>query len=846
MENHRHSVVGARQFRIVDPFRIERDQVTHLKPSFVSNGIRTSKYTWLNFFPLCLMQEFRRSANFYFLIIAILQSIPVISPLTPFTAIAPLVIVISISLIREAFEDQKKRASDAQINRQSVVVVRNFEEQCVPWEAIEVGDILRISERGIIPADSIILSSSEDDGTCFIDTSNLDGEANLKFREALRATLGFEFAPSDREKTKYFVKCEQPDQDLYRFSGNISIDAKMFSLSEKQFLLRGATLMNTKWVTLLVVYTGHDTKIMKNVRDAHHKLSHVELLTNKAVVVVFILEVALCAVAAVVHHFWFPPARRSAMAYLLENDPVLMEPVLLFLSFVVLMNTLIPISLVVTVEIIKGVHAKFIAWDDGMRSESGDGAIANTHLNTGNGVREKPEDARVLVGESASDVRSVACFRNELHNPESKESRFALAMATCHTVVCENDLASGDVAYNSDSPDECALVRGATAMGVKLLGRTGQHLVLSLTEEGRERSYLKTVTYTLSYEVLRTMVMMDHVTQFAVEGYRVLLFAERVLDEGFYEAWERRYQEAELDMLAREERMESLVEELERKLTLVGASAVEDKLQEGVPDTVSLFQKAGIKIWVLTGDKLETSVEMGKLCRVVTPGMREVILRAATREEMSQRIDTALRESRCINYFFYKNIVFTLPQFIYGAVSAYSGQSALLSTYHAVVVTGVPMLLFYTGGGGMSPDGVTGDLWAGSVASFFYIVPLVHFQIYLDTWNWTSLVCVVYCASLVAFVAAVAVYDHFASSVEGAWSVAVLTPTFWLGFWLSTVACLMPHMAIKCYQENFTTTNPVHILRRARCFNKIVDSSQLGAASGTSKAVARRPAESVK
>lgn len=84
----------------------------------------------------------------------------------------------------------------------------------------------------------------------------MDGEANLKFREPLRATLKFQFTKADRDKATYFIKCEQPDQDLYRFSGNISIDSKMFSLSEKQFLLRGSTLMNTKWINILVVYTG--------------------------------------------------------------------------------------------------------------------------------------------------------------------------------------------------------------------------------------------------------------------------------------------------------------------------------------------------------------------------------------------------------------------------------------------------------------------------------------------------------------------------------------------------------------------------------------------------------------
>ncbi|RLN88139.1 hypothetical protein BBJ28_00022063, partial [Nothophytophthora sp. Chile5] len=305
MAERRGSVTDKeRQYRLVDPFQIERDELTHLKPSFISNAVHTSKYTYLSFLPLCLLQEFRR-------------------------------------------------------------VVR---------EAIQVGDILRIGERETIPADGIILSSSEDSGafisqsflgSCFIDTSNLDGEANLKSREALRATLGFAFDQNAREKTKYFIKCEQPDQDLYRFSGNLSVDSKMYSLSEKQFLMRGSTLMNTKWVWMVVVYTGHDTKIMKNARAAHHKLSHLEILTSRTVVVVFIVQVLLCAVAAGIHHFRFDEAQMGHIGDAYHTSGV--ELVLIFLSFVVLMNTLIPISLVVTVEIVKTIHAKFITWDDQMR-----------------------------------------------------------------------------------------------------------------------------------------------------------------------------------------------------------------------------------------------------------------------------------------------------------------------------------------------------------------------------------------------------------------------------------------------------------------------------------------------
>ncbi|DBA02167.1 TPA: hypothetical protein N0F65_004802, partial [Lagenidium giganteum] len=1109
------SSVSDRPFRIVDPFHIQRDETTHIKPTYISNQIRTSKYTWVNFLPLCLWQEFRRPTNMYFLAIAILQSMPSnISPISPITAVAPLIAVVGVSLIREAVQDQAKRQSDRLINQKPVVVVRNFEQQTVMWESIEVGDIVRVYERELIPADGVILSSSEENGSCFIDTSNLDGEANLKTREALRSTLNLAFEKEDRNKQQYFIRCEQPDQDLYRFSGNISIDAKLYSLSEKQFLLRGSTLMNTKWANLLVVYTGHESKIMKNARHQHHKLSHVENLTSRIVILIFILQVVLCAVATILHRIEKSHLKDATWYLDTASDTPALQLLYIFLTFVVLLNTLIPISLVLTIEFIKTVHAKFISWDDQMRNSRGEGALANTTSLTDElgqvkyiftdktgtltqnqmvfrrcsvdgyvyGMVDRKDPPRAVsissldvvpreVGAPANnqsgrmdsplppapgpvgEMRSLACFRGFLRNLETTESRLALAMAICHTVVCESDSATGDVRYNSDSPDECALVRGAGIMGVKLLGRNGQHMFLSLTEEGREKSYLKTVTYTLTYEVLRVLhftsdrkrmsiivrdaegrlklickgadsvildrceeflspkaVTMDHVTQFAGEGYRILLFAERILENSYYESWEARFLEAELDIHAKDAKCDMLIEEIERKMLLVGASAVEDKLQEGVPETISLLHKAGLKIWVLTGDKLETSLEMGKLCRVVTPGMKEVILRASTKEEMAKKLETALRDSeqenqtqalviegssltcalmptnrnmflrlalrsstvivcrtsplqkalvvelvksgvphvtlavgdgandvsmiraahvgigvtgqegmqavrsadyaiqqfshlgrlllfhgrlsyiriaQCVNHFFYKNVVFTLPQFIYGVVSLFAGRtffdgtyiscynvvftvlpvfiravletdlpervaetfpelyragsmdeylsigtvlrSTLWATLHAIVLTLISIFIAQQPAS-VNTNGITGDFQSSSVTAMWYIVPVVHIQLCCETWNWTSFTRIFYGFSLLFFLLGSIVMDFVNITTEdyqGVWRNVISMPIFWLGFLLSVVSCILPFMAVSCYEENFVTTNPVHILRRVRFFNKILDASQV-------------------
>ncbi|RLN96103.1 hypothetical protein BBJ28_00024677, partial [Nothophytophthora sp. Chile5] len=700
--------------------------------------------------------------------------------------------------------------------------------------------------------------------------------------------------------------------------------------------------------------------------------------------------------------------------------------VLIFLSFVVLMNTLIPISLVVTVEIVKTIHAKFITWDDQMRNSDGAGALANTTSLTDElgqvkyiftdktgtltqnqmafrkcsvggsvySVHTAPQkrNALALTGVSISSLdtfathpattfhseelevterRDVSCFRRSLSKSEAVERRLAVAMALCHTVVCEHDPETGAVAYNSDSPDECALVRGAELMGVKLLERRGQRVYLSLTEEDREGSHLKTVTYTLVFEILRvlhfssdrkrmSMIVrdedghlkvlckgadsvildrcdrflsdqsetMNHVTLFAEEGFRILLFAERSLELSYFEAWEERYDEAELDMHAKDAKTEELVDELERKLTLIGASAVEDKLQVGVPETISLFQKAGIKvaasnqIWVLTGDKLETSLQMGKLCRVVTPGMQEVIISGSNRDEMTRQLEKAFEDANenqalaidgdalavalrpcnrdkflqlalrsatvlvcrtspiqkalvvelvksgvpyvtlavyvfdcctvfCDLYITAYNVLFTALPVIVRAVmetdllEAFAVQfpelyrlgpadacfscrtmtaSVLLAIFHAIVAIAVPLEMVHHGGiGGGS------DFWSGSVASFCYIVLIVHLHIFYETWNWTTAVGVTYAASLVVFLLVISAYDRMVGNVEGVWSSVVGTSGFWLGLFLASVACMLPGVAYKCYEENFEIANPVHILRRVRLHNKVLDASRVDA-----------------
>ena len=153
---------------------------------FPSNFIRTSKYTVYNYIPKALIIQFRRTANIYFLITAILQSIPAISPLNPISAIMPLVFILVVAIVREGIEDWARHKNDDKMNADSCMQIRgNGSREASTWAQIQVGDVLLLENNDIIPTDCILLSSSFNSGLCYIQTSSLDGEKNLKPKIAL-------------------------------------------------------------------------------------------------------------------------------------------------------------------------------------------------------------------------------------------------------------------------------------------------------------------------------------------------------------------------------------------------------------------------------------------------------------------------------------------------------------------------------------------------------------------------------------------------------------------------------------------------------------------------------------
>ena len=267
---------------------------------FKSNFIRTSKYSVLTFLPKAILIQFNRYANFFFLATAIIQSIPTLSPLNPFSAIAPFVFVICLSVIREGYEDLMRHKSDRELNSSPCEIYRDGKFSRFQWKDIHVGEIVRIKEGEFFPADLVLLNASNDHSVAYIETSSLDGEKNLKNRTSLKELAAVTENGEPSQACQGSITCDQPNAFLHRFEGFIELqDGKKLMLGPKNFLFRGAKLKNTEWALGIVVYTGLDTKVMKNAEMSHVKQSDIEKTVNIGILILLITLLFFCLFAAV-------------------------------------------------------------------------------------------------------------------------------------------------------------------------------------------------------------------------------------------------------------------------------------------------------------------------------------------------------------------------------------------------------------------------------------------------------------------------------------------------------------------------------------------------------------------
>ena len=792
-----------RLFRVINT-EYPNAEVSENDSKFISNIVATTKYTLLTFFPRSLFEQFRRLANVYFLVICILMILGTYtslfdSPITPWTTLFPLLVVLAVTMGKEGFEDGKRRNADRETNnRKTHELSLNpdstsnendlFEE--IEWKNVKVGRIIKIQDREEIPADLLLLTSSEAGGICYIETANIDGETNLKIKQSARTNdegTGPRWEnPNELLNWTAVFECEAPNSRIHTFNGVIhwetgedddeNAPSSQTPVDQSTLLLRGSVLRNTKWILGLVVYTGYDTKIVRNSRAAPSKLSTIERTTNRLLYLILATQVLLVTVTLICYEVW-QNNNEEYLYYLCydfsdcdvsfyENNCEDTDNYTWFgmwLTFLILFNNFVPISLYVTIEMVNYSQAYFMDQDREMydpisdtpflaRTSNMNGDLAaiqyvfsdKTGTLTQNVMRFKrcsvggtvyglgadeelelerqskateedengeenettPEVApghRTIKGESLITLTSKALEQGGgLASNDNPAFQFLQILSVCHTVLVEEEKESTSSSstdsnsnnaskkiYVAESPDEEALVSAAsdlaftcssrsnTTMSIEIGKGYGNYIgnvnykILALIPFTSARKRMSVIVERESDSQIIVLAkgadnvmfrranaymgttrdeLDDHLSVFAADGLRTLVLGVKFVTRQEFNIWFEKYTEATTRVEGRVEAIEKAAEEIEIDFSIVGVTAIEDKLQDGVPDTIKNLKDMGIKVWVATGDKMETAINIGYSCKLLNSQM--VLMKITDKgdtEEATEQLRDQMR--RLIRHF---------------------------------------------------------------------------------------------------------------------------------------------------------------------------------------------------
>ncbi|PAA62254.1 hypothetical protein BOX15_Mlig029437g1 [Macrostomum lignano] len=662
------------------------------------NRIRNQKYSVFSFVFLVLFEQFKLFLNFCFLVMALSQFVPPLRIGYLYTYWGPLGFVVFVTMVREAVDDFRRWRRDRELNGTVYERLARGGSKLVPSSVLQVGDVIRVNKNERVPADLVLLRTSEKQGTCYLRTDQLDGETDWKLRVAPPTTQRLS---SDEELLSVgaSVYAERPGLDIHSFIGTLSLSGPetpdsgsaavagdQASLSVENTLWTN-TVVASNWAVGVVVYTGAETRAAMNSTPPRSKfglvdreINNVTKLLVASVLLLSMLMVALKGFGGQWYKYYWrflllfsyiiPLALRVNLdmakitySFLIMRDDKLEGNIV--------RNTTIPeelgrISYLLSDKtgtltenemVFKKLHLGTIAFTDepDSHAEVRDHVRASVAEGGGSGKQSQQQQQSTagssitrqgadLAGRTAEAVRAIALCHNVTPVYEDGDCETAESAGGSSGGISRGGY--GEPSYQASSPDEVALVSWTASVGLTLAHRDQSSMRLR-ADNGTELNYTVLHLFPFSSESKRMGIIVrddrtgeivfyakgadtvigavvqpvdwleEEVGNLAREGLRTLLVARRVLRPDFYEDWNRKYEQARLAMENRSERVQQVQQLLDNGLELLCVTGVEDRLQTGVRPTLETLRNAGVRVWMLTGDKLETACCIAKSSRLV-------------------------------------------------------------------------------------------------------------------------------------------------------------------------------------------------------------------------------------
>uniref|UniRef100_A0A8C0VCW8 Phospholipid-transporting ATPase n=1 Tax=Cyanistes caeruleus TaxID=156563 RepID=A0A8C0VCW8_CYACU len=636
---------------------------------YPKNAIKNQKYNIFTFIPGVLYEQFKFFLNLYFLVVSCSQFVPALKIGYLYTYWAPLGFVLTVTVVREAVDEFRRYKRDKEMNSQLYSKLTN--------------------QR--IPSDMVFLRTSEKTGSCFIRTDQLDGETDWKLKVAVSCTQRLP-ALGDLFSINAYVYAQKPQLDIHSFEGTFTREDSDPAVHESLSIentLWASTVVASGTVIGVVIYTGKETRSVMNTSNPKNKVGLLDLELNQLTKALFLALVALSVVMVTLQGFVGPWYRN-------------------LFRFLLLFSYIIPISLRVNLDMGKAAYGWMIMKDDNIPGTVVRTSTIPEELGrlvylltdkTGTLTQNEMIFKRLHLGTVSYGTDTMDEIQSHIINSysQSVSSRIheaVKAIALCHNVTpvyesragvsaeteyaeVDQDFSDENRTYQASSPDEVALVQWTESVGLTLVNRDltsmqlktpGGHIltyyilqIFPFTSESKRMGiivrdessgeitfYMKGADVAMSTIVQYNDWLEEECGNMAREGLRTLVVAKKSLTEEQYQDFESRYNQAKLSIHDRNLKVAAVVESLEREMELLCLTGVEDQLQADVRPTLEMLRNAGIKIWMLTGDKLETATCIAKSSHLVSRNQDIHIFRpVATRGEAHLELNAFRRKHDC-------------------------------------------------------------------------------------------------------------------------------------------------------------------------------------------------------